>query len=117
MTRFNITLQEGVDMVLWTLANGGQGDILVPKIPSYRILDLARAIGPECRTKVIGLRPGEKIHEEMITTSDSGSTIDLGDYYAILPAGAAVTDALLAERSASRCPRALPTTAAPTTVS
>ena len=105
MTRFNITLQEGVDMVLWTIANGGRGDILVPKIPSYRILDLAQAIGPECRTPVIGLRPGEKIHEEMITTSDSASTIDLGDYYAILPAGVPVTDALLAERSATRVPK------------
>ena len=85
MTRFNITLQEGVDMVLWTLENGLGGEIFVPKIPSYRILDLAEAIGPECTTPVVGIRPGEKIHEEMITTSDSINTLDLGDYYAILP--------------------------------
>jgi len=86
MTRFNISLQEGVDMVLWALENAFGGEIFVPKIPSYGILDLAEAIGPDCAKPVIGLRPGEKIHEEMITTSDSFSTIDLGSYYAILPA-------------------------------
>jgi UDP-N-acetylglucosamine 4,6-dehydratase/5-epimerase len=85
MTRFNITLQEGVDMVLWALDNALGGEIFVPKIPSYRILDLAAAIGPECRTHIVGLRPGEKIHEEMITSSDSPNTLDLGEYYAILP--------------------------------
>ena len=85
MTRFNITLQEGVDMVLWSLENMLGGEIFVPKIPSYRILDLAEAIDPSCETKVIGVRPGEKIHEEMITSSDSFNTVDLGDYYAILP--------------------------------
>lgn len=85
MTRFNITLQEGVDMVLWAVEHALGGEIFVPKIPSYRILDLAEAIGPECETPVIGIRPGEKIHEEMITTSDSFNTLDLGDYYAILP--------------------------------
>lgn len=85
MTRFNISLQEGVDMVLWVLENGRGGEIFVPKIPSYRITELAEAIGPECEHPVIGIRPGEKIHEEMITTSDSHSTVDLGSYYAILP--------------------------------
>jgi UDP-N-acetylglucosamine 4,6-dehydratase (inverting) len=85
MTRFNITLQEGVDMVLWALANATGGEIFVPKIPSYRITDLAMAIGPECEHPVIGIRPGEKIHEEMITASDSFNTVDLGKYYAILP--------------------------------
>lgn len=85
MTRFNITLQDGVDMVLWAIENALGGEIFVPKIPSYRILDVAKAIAPECETPVIGIRPGEKIHEEMITTSDSPNTIDLGDYYAILP--------------------------------
>ena len=87
MTRFNITLQEGVDMVLWSLDNALGGEIFVPKIPSYRILDLAEAIAPECEKRVIGIRPGEKIHEEMITSSDSLNTLDLGDYYAILPTG------------------------------
>jgi UDP-N-acetylglucosamine 4,6-dehydratase (inverting) len=85
MTRFNITLQEGVDMVMWTIDNALGGEIFVPKIPSYRILDLAAAIGPKCETRIVGIRPGEKIHEEMITTSDSLNTVDLGAYYAILP--------------------------------
>jgi UDP-N-acetylglucosamine 4,6-dehydratase (inverting) len=85
MTRFNITLQEGVDMVLWALDNALGGEIFVPKIPSYRITDVASAIGAHCRQEIIGVRPGEKIHEEMITASDSFNTVDLGRYYAILP--------------------------------
>lgn len=87
MTRFNITLQEGVDMVLWALENAHGGEIFVPKIPSYRILDVAEAIAPDCEKPIIGIRPGEKIHEEMITSSDSLNTVDLGPYYAILPNG------------------------------
>jgi len=86
MTRFNISLQEGVDMVLWALEHSAGGEIFVPKIPSYRITDLAKAIGPGCRHEVIGVRPGEKIHEEMITVADSFNTVDLGRYFAILPA-------------------------------
>lgn len=85
MTRFNITLKDAVDMVLWSIENAWGGEILVPKIPSYRITDLARAIGPDCDYPVIGIRPGEKLHEEMITASDSHHTVDLGRYYAILP--------------------------------
>ena len=85
MTRFNITLQAGVDMVLWALEHAVGGEILVPKIPSYRVTDVAEAIGPSCRKPVVGIRPGEKIHEEMITESDSPATVDLGPYYAILP--------------------------------
>lgn len=85
MTRFNISLQEGVDMVLWALEHALGGEIFVPKIPSYRIVDMARAIGPECEHRLVGIRPGEKIHEEMITASDSFNTVDLGRYYAILP--------------------------------
>ena len=88
MTRFNICLQEGVDMVLWALENAHGGEILVPKIPSYRITDLAQAIGPDCQHPVVGIRPGEKLHEEMITASDSFNTVDLGRYYAILPMAA-----------------------------
>ena len=91
MTRFNISLQEGVEMVLWSLKHAWGGEILVPKIPSYRIVDLAQAIGPDCAHPVVGVRPGEKIHEEMITASDSYNTVDLGQYYAILPSGAAYT--------------------------
>lgn len=84
MTRFNITLQGGVDMVLHALEHAWGGEIFVPKIPSYRITDVAEAIGPECKKVVVGIRPGEKIHEEMITTSDSFYTYDLGQYYAIV---------------------------------
>ena len=90
MTRFNISLPQGVEMVLWALNNAIGGEVFVPKIPSYRITDVAEAIGPNCDKPVIGIRPGEKIHEEMITSSDSASTIDLGDYYAILPADGSV---------------------------
>ena len=85
MTRFNIPLCEGVAMVNWALENALGGELLVPKIPSYRSTDLAEAIGPTCDKPVVGIRPGEKIHEEMITASDSFSTVDLGPYYAILP--------------------------------
>lgn len=85
MTRFNISLQGGVDMVMHALETAWGGEIFVPKIPSYKIVDVAEAIGPECQKPVIGIRPGEKIHEEMITSSDSFFTYDLGKYYAILP--------------------------------
>ena len=90
ITRFNISLSEGVNMVLWALENALGGEILVPKIPSYRITDIAESIAPSCKKPIIGIRPGEKIHEEMITTSDSFSTIDLGSYYAILPSDGSV---------------------------
>lgn len=88
MTRFNISLAEGVEMVLWALEHAWGGEILVPKIPSYRITDVAEAIAPTARQRVVGIRPGEKLHEEMITSSDSINTVDLGRYYAILPSGA-----------------------------
>jgi UDP-N-acetylglucosamine 4,6-dehydratase (inverting) len=91
MTRFNISLQEGVDMVLWALENACGGEIFVPKIPSYRITDVAKAIGPKCEHRVVGMRPGEKIHEEMITASDSINTVDLGLYFAILSPSSAKT--------------------------
>lgn len=85
MTRFNISLEEGVNMVLHALENAWGGEIFVPKIPSYKITDVADAIAPDLEKKVVGIRPGEKIHEEMITASDSFYTYDLGKYYAILP--------------------------------
>lgn len=85
MTRFNITLDEGVDMVLHALENAMGGEIFVPKIPSYKITDLATAICDICEQKIIGVRSGEKIHEEMITISDSYNTYDLGKYFVILP--------------------------------
>lgn len=85
MTRFNILLSEAVDMVLFSLDKAWGGELFVPKIPSYKITDLAQAVGPECEHPVIGIRPGEKVHEEMITASDSFTTYDLGKYYAVLP--------------------------------
>jgi UDP-N-acetylglucosamine 4,6-dehydratase/5-epimerase len=101
MTRFNILLQQGVDMVLWALENAWGGEIFVPKIPSYRIVDLAAAIDGGCEQRVVGVRPGEKIHEEMITASDSLNTVDLGPYFAILPsAGLYSLDAYCQERKA-----------------
>jgi UDP-N-acetylglucosamine 4,6-dehydratase len=89
MTRFNISLQEGVDMVLWALENAQGGEVFVPKIPSYRLSDIARAAGPDCEHQIVGIRPGEKVHEEMITASDSFNTVDLGRYFAILPSAGA----------------------------
>jgi len=85
MTRFNIALKDGVEMVLHALEHAWGGELFVPKIPSYRIMDVAKAIGPDCEYKIVGIRPGEKVHEEMITVSDSFTTYDLGKYYAILP--------------------------------
>jgi UDP-N-acetylglucosamine 4,6-dehydratase (inverting) len=86
MTRFNITLEEGVDMVIHAIKESWGGEIFVPKIPSYKILDVAEAVSPSCKTKVIGVRSGEKLHEEMITETDSLNTVDCGKYYIILPA-------------------------------
>jgi FlaA1/EpsC-like NDP-sugar epimerase len=85
MTRFNISLQGGVDMVMHALFHAWGGEIFIPKIPSYKITDVAKAIGPDCKHEVVGIRPGEKVHEEMITPSDSFFTYDLGKYYTILP--------------------------------
>ncbi len=85
MTRFNISLQEGVELVLHAMEHAWGGEIFVPKIPSYKITDVAEAIAPGCKQEIVGIRPGEKVHEEMITSSDSFTTYDLGKYYAILP--------------------------------
>jgi len=85
MTRFNISIDEGVDMVLHALDKAWGGEIFIPKIPSYRITDIAKAICPECEHTNIGIRPGEKIHEEMITASDSYNTYDIGEHFIILP--------------------------------
>ena len=87
MTRFNITLDQSIDLVLWAMKNSIGGEIYVPKLDSYRITDLAEAIDPKCEKKIIGIRPGEKVHEEMITESDSFATVDVGKYYIILPSG------------------------------
>ena len=85
MTRFNMKLDEAVQMVFWSLANNIGGEIFVPKLPSYRILDLARAIDDKCQLKFVGIRPGEKLDEELITIQESSNSYDLGKYFAILP--------------------------------
>ncbi len=91
MTRFNISLQAGVDMVLYAIGHHMGGEIFIPKIPSYKIATVAEAIAPSCKMVEVGIRPGEKLHEEMITETDSLNTIDLGKYYVIMPS--TVTDA------------------------
>ena len=85
MTRFNITLEAGVKLVYYALQNMWGGEVFVPKIPSYRIMDVAKAIDPECSIDFVGVRPGEKIHEEMITETDALSTIEFSNYFVILP--------------------------------
>lgn len=85
MTRFNISLEDGVKLVLFALDNAIGGEIFIPKIPSYKITDVATAVGPNCEQKIIGIRPGEKLHEEMVTLTDSLNTIELGEYFVICP--------------------------------
>jgi UDP-N-acetylglucosamine 4,6-dehydratase len=85
MTRFNITLEEGVALVLYAMTHMWGGEIFVPKIPSYRILDLADAIGPTCRREIVGIRAGEKLHEEMITETDALNSLEFKDHFVILP--------------------------------
>jgi UDP-N-acetylglucosamine 4,6-dehydratase (inverting) len=106
MTRFNICLDDGVKMVLWAIEHAQGGEIFVPKIPSYRVTDLAKAIGPDCEQVVVGIRPGEKIHEELITASDSFNTVDIGPYYAILPsADETLRSHYLAQRNVKEVPQ------------
>ncbi|MBC7427494.1 MAG: UDP-N-acetylglucosamine 4,6-dehydratase (inverting) [Bacteriovorax sp.] len=85
MTRFNITLEEGVDMVMYAIKNAWGGELFVPKIPSYKINEVVKAVAPNCKVEVIGIRPGEKLHEEMISETDAMSTYDCGKYYVIAP--------------------------------
>jgi UDP-N-acetylglucosamine 4,6-dehydratase (inverting) len=102
MTRFNITVDEAVDIVLFAMKHAFGGEIFVPKLPSYRILDLAKAIAPECKTKIVGIREGEKIHEEMITRADAIVTYDIGKYYVILqPKTSFNLDEFIAKHSAT----------------
>jgi UDP-N-acetylglucosamine 4,6-dehydratase/5-epimerase len=88
MTRFNIPLEEAVEMVLWAIENALGKEIFIPKIPSYKIETIAKAIAPNIDIEYVGIRPGEKLHEEMITTSDSHNTIEFDKYFAILPSDA-----------------------------
>jgi UDP-N-acetylglucosamine 4,6-dehydratase (inverting) len=85
MTRFNITLTESIKMVEWIFNNSLGGEIFVPKIPSYKIIDLAKAVCSTCKIKILGIRPGEKLHEELLTSSESVNTFETKDYYIILP--------------------------------
>ena len=85
MTRFNISIEEGVKMVIYALENAWGGEMFVPKIPSYQIMDLAKAIAPNSEIEIVGIRPGEKVHEEMITKPDSFLTYDIGRFYSMLP--------------------------------
>ena len=85
MTRFNISLEDGVNLVFYALSNAWGGEIFVPRIPSYRILDVAKAIAPDARHEIVGIRPGEKLHEEMITETDAINTIEFKNYFVICP--------------------------------
>lgn len=85
MSRFNISLEEGVDLVLLAIKEARGGEIFVPKLPSYNIKVLAEAIGPNCEHKVVGIRPGEKIHEDMITETDALNTLEFEKYFVIAP--------------------------------
>ncbi|MBU4054369.1 MAG: UDP-N-acetylglucosamine 4,6-dehydratase (inverting) [Proteobacteria bacterium] len=85
MTRFWITLDQGVDFVLFCLENMCGGELFVPKIPSMNIMDLAKAVAPECKTNIVGIRPGEKLHEIMIPADESHKTIEFEDFYIIQP--------------------------------
>lgn len=85
MTRFNILLNQAVSLVLYALTTAGGGEVFVPKLPSYKILDLAEAIAPNCKIKIVGIRPGEKLHEDMITEHESLNTIEFNNYFVIAP--------------------------------
>ena len=105
MTRFNITLEDGVQLVLNALEVMWGGEIFVPKIPSYRITDVAQAVAPDCKTEIVGIRPGEKLHEEMVTTTDALNTVELADYFVILPATPLWdVDAFMTEFNGTMCP-------------
>jgi UDP-N-acetylglucosamine 4,6-dehydratase len=105
MTRFWITLEQGALFVLSSLERQRGGEVFVPKIPSMNIMDLARAIAPECQTKVVGIRPGEKLHEILLSQDDSPRTVEYEDRYVILPAFHEWTDAAyLSDNGGERCP-------------
>lgn len=106
MTRFNISIEEGADLVFYAMKNAWGGEIFVPKLYSYNILDLAKAIGPDCKYNIVGIRPGEKIHEEMITKSDSDSTYQIDNHYVILPQKPAWDlNKFIAEKKAVKVPK------------
>ncbi len=104
MTRFNITLEEGVRLVLFALEDMRGGEIYVPKIPSYRITDLAEAVAPDCRIDIVGIRPGEKLHEEMVTETDGLNTLEFDTYFVIVPSTQRATDSFWAACGGRLCP-------------
>jgi UDP-N-acetylglucosamine 4,6-dehydratase len=104
MTRFWITLEQGVDFVVKALQRMRGGEIFVPKIPSMRITDLVEAIAPECPTEIVGIRPGEKLHEVMVPEDDARNTIEFDDYFAILPAFETNPEEYIASTGGKRCP-------------
>ena len=85
MTRFNIFMETALETVIWSFKNMLGSEIVVPKLKSFKVADLIKSINPKPNIKIIGVRPGEKIHEELISVSDSKLTIDIGNYYLILP--------------------------------
>jgi UDP-N-acetylglucosamine 4,6-dehydratase (inverting) len=106
MTRFNITLDEGVALVLQALSTHLGGETFIPKIPSYRVVDVATAIAPSVRQDIVGIRPGEKLHEDLITPADAESAYDVGPSYVVLPPGDARLAAALVDRGAVPCRKA-----------
>lgn len=106
MTRFNITLEEGVQLVMRALDIMWGGEIYVPKIPSYRIMDVAKAVAPDCETEIVGIRPGEKLHEEMVTLNDAINTVEFDDYFVILPSMRFwCPNEFMARNGGQRCPQ------------
>lgn len=103
MTRFNITLEEGVEFVLFALGDMQGGEIYVPKIPSYRLLDVAEAIAPGAKIEIVGIRPGEKLHEEMITETDGLNTLEFDGYFIIVPSTHSATEKAWTERGGQAC--------------
>ncbi|MDP3884876.1 UDP-N-acetylglucosamine 4,6-dehydratase (inverting) [Hydrogenophaga sp.] len=85
MTRFSISMQEGLDLVMFAIQHGKGGEVIVPKAPSYRILDVATAIAPGVEHRIVGIRPGEKLHEMMVGASEAAQTVELGCYYIVCP--------------------------------
>ena len=110
MTRFNISIEEGVELVMYALEKAFGGEIFVPKIPSYNIIDLANAIAPELEKRIVGIRPGEKLHEEMISESDSYNTFDLGKYYVITNGEKELVDNIINKHNAKPVQKVLNTT-------
>jgi len=104
MTRFNITLEEGVRLVLFALEGMRGGEIYVPKIPSYRIPDIAEAVAPNAEIELVGIRPGEKLHEEMVTETDALSTLEFDGYFVIVPSMQFVKDGEWAAQGGRACP-------------